>query len=156
MNINTLYFRAALTIATIWIAAFAYLTYSSYREEYRPTEYASYSVPEEETDECFSTVLDTTKQNFQFRERTSEERSECYRQAAQRHIRLIESGNQFVLEQAWKSFGWKGALPALLLLAVVAFWAFISTNVGRAASGYFNWLRFGSTKPNSADTDKQT
>jgi len=65
------------------------------------------------------------------------------------HISLIESGNQFALEQACKSFGWKGALPALLLLAVVAFWTLITTGMGRAGSSYFNWLRFGSTKPHS-------
>jgi hypothetical protein len=153
MNINTPYFRAALTIAVLWIAAFSYQIYSGYREAYQSTEYAAYGVPEKETDQCMSKVLDDTKPGFQFREQTSGERSECYRRATQEHIRHVESSNQFALEQAWKSFGWKGALPPLLLLAVVAFWRFISTGVGRAGSGYFNWLRFGSIKPNSTDPD---
>ena len=155
MNMNTLYFRAALTIAAIWIAAFGYLTYSGYRDAYRSTEYATYSIPEEETYQCTSTVLDANKQGFQFREQTSEERSVCYRRAGQEHIRLIESGNQFALEQAWKSFGWKGALPALLLLAVVAFWTLISTSASRAGSSYFNWLRFGSIEPDSTNTHNE-
>lgn len=149
MNINTLYFRTALTITIVWIAVFAYLSYSGYREAYRSTEYAAYFVPDEEAYHCASRVLDATKSGFQLREPTSEERSSCYRQAAQEHLRLIEGGNQFALERAWKSFGWKGALPALLLLTVVAFWTFISTGLAHAASSYFNWLRFGSTKPDS-------
>lgn len=155
MNVNTVYFRVALSIAAIWIAAFAYMSYSGYRQAYRSTEYASFSVPEEDAYKCMSKVLDATKQNFQFREQTSEERSECYRKAAQEHIRLIESSNQFAFEQAWKSFGWIGALPALLLLAVVALWKLISTTVGSAGSAYFNWLRYGSTKPNNGNTDSE-
>ncbi len=156
MNVNTLYFRAALTIAAMWIATFAYLTYSDYREAYRSTEYAGYAVPEEEEYKCTSTVLDGTKPGFQFREQTNDEKSECYRAATKEYVRTIESGNQFALEQAWKSFCWKGALPPLLLLAVVAFWSLISTAVGSAVSGYLNWLRFGSIKPDAAGRDDES
>lgn len=156
MNTNTLYFRGALTVAAIWIVAFAYLTYSDYRIAYRSPEHASYSIPEEETDRCRSTMLDVTKQDFVYRERTSEEQSACYTSAIEGHRRQIKSDNWFALQQAWKSFGWKGAFPALLLLAVVAFWAPVSTGASRAGSGYLNWLRFGSNQPNSVDTDNET
>ena len=155
MNINTPYFRAALTIAAIWIVVFAYLAYSDYRKAYRSIDYAIYSVPEEETYQCSSQVLEVTNQDFQWREQTIKEQSECYSRLAQEQRGLIRSGNRLALEQAWKSFGWKGALPALLLLAVVGFWTFIFTNISRAGLGYFNWLRFGSIKSNSASTDNE-
>ncbi|HVJ00146.1 MAG TPA: hypothetical protein VM657_13885 [Sphingomonas sp.] len=155
MNMKTPCFRAALTVAAVWIVIFASLSYSDYRQAYRSTEYAGYDIPEEETYQCRSTILDVTKPGFQFREQTSDERSACYKKAAQAHVRLIESGNRFALEQAWKAFGWRGALPALALLAVVAFWTSISAGVGRAASSYFNWLRFGSTKPDTGSKDNE-
>ena len=154
MNVNTLNFRAAVTIAAIWVAVFAYLSYSGYHDAYRSADYATFGIPEE-TSQCQDTVLDLTKQGFQFRERTSEERSDCYSRTMQEHIRLVSSGNQFALEQAWSSFGSTGLLPALLLLAVVAFWTLISTGIGRVGKIYFNWLRFGSTKADSESTDKK-
>src|SRR4051812_16228326 len=116
MNMNTPYFRAALTMAAVWIAVFAYLSYSDYRTAYRSTEYAAYGIPNEDTYECNSTVLDATKPGIQFRQRTSEEQTDCYRTATQLHIRSIQSGNQFAFQQALNSFGWNGVLPALLLL----------------------------------------
>lgn len=152
MNTNTSYFRVALTIAAIWVAACAYIYYSGYDEAYRSTENAAYAVSDEG---CTTKVLDTTKPGIEFREQTSAERSDCYRRATQLRVSLIESDRQFALEQAWKSFGWKGALPALLLLMLVAFWTLIATGIRRAISGYVNWLRFGSTKPNGDSRDDE-
>ena len=156
MKTNTPYFRAALTITAVWSAVFAYLAYSEYRGAYRSTEDARYAFLDEDTDRCSSPVLDTTNPASEFRRPTSEERSSCLQERALQHSLLSESSNRFALEQAWKSFGWKGVLPALLLCATVVFWTDISNGVSRVGSGYLGWLRFGSTKPKSDDKSDES
>lgn len=147
MNTNTLYFRAALTIAAIWIAVFAYLSYSGYREAYQSVEYVRYGVPEELTDECFFSVLDWSRESVQSRKPTNEETQSCLRRAGDAHERSITSSNQFVFEQAWKNFVFKGVLPPLALIGIAAFWTIIAGGMTRTGSGYLNWLRFGSRMP---------
>lgn len=146
MNTNTPFFRAALTISVLWIATFAYLSYASYSAVYQSPEFAAYALDDSQVDDCASFVFDASKPGYQLRERTSAETATCYKLASEQQVRLTESNNQFALVQAFKSFGWKGLLPAISLLAIVAFWSLLSSGAGRATTGYINWLRFGPKK----------
>jgi hypothetical protein len=89
------------------------------------------------------------------REQTREEQEKCFENVKRSHILMLEIGNQFALERAWRKFLVKGVLPAILILSVIAFWTFISTSIRRAVASYFHWLQFGSTKSDSENTSNE-
>lgn len=143
MNIHTPIFRGALTIAILWIAICGYLFVNEYRSEIERLGFSGYITPDYLTDNCYAQKFDFEAERL--REPTEDERQSCLNIAQGSHAESIASSKKFVTEQAWKGFAFKGALPALALLAIVAFWHSIINGFSRVGSAYMSWLRFGSS-----------
>jgi hypothetical protein len=152
MNTNTPVFRAALTLALLWLAAWGYFTFSHYREEIERLDLSRYSPPENLTDDCYASKFDFEAERL--RNPTHEERQSCVKIAHDSHTQLIASSKDFAIERAWKSFIFKGALPVLGLFAIIVFWGSIANTFLRISRTYMRWLRFGSSAPRDKNTEE--
>ncbi len=145
MNANTPLFRGALTVVLLWIAAWAYLTFSDYRVEIERLDLSRYTLPDYLSDDCHRSKINFSGEAWKDRPPTSEELQSCLTIARNSHTQLIASSKDFALQQALKSFVFKGALPALGLLVIVAFWQSIAGAFMRISRAYLRWLRSGSS-----------
>jgi hypothetical protein len=145
MNANTPLFRGALTVALFWIAAWAYLTFSDYRLEIERLDLSQYTLPDYLSDDCHRSKIDFSGESLKDRPPTYEELQSCLAIALNSHTQLVESSKDFALQHASKSFVFKGALPALGLLVIIAFWQSIAGTFMRISRAYLRWLRSGSS-----------
>lgn len=143
MNIHTPIFRGGLTLAVLWIAIWGYIFVTEYQSKIERLELERYTTPEYLTDDCYALKPDFEAERL--REPTQAEKQSCLDIARDSHTRLIASSKAFAIEQAWKGFGWKGALPAAALLFIIAFWNSIISALSRVGGAYVKWLRFGTS-----------
>lgn len=157
MNANTPLFRGALTVALLWIAAWGAFAGINYRNEMDELESSRYRTPDWLTENCYNYTFSLGD----FHEQSHEGTSACLDNARKLHLRLIMGEDKIITERAFKSFSLKGFLPAVALLATIAFWRIIDgifrevvAILRGAISSYLKWLRGGSTKP-PKDSDAQ-
>lgn len=154
MNANTPLFRGALTVAILWIAAWGYFTFSPYRAEIERLDLSRYTLPDYSADDCHAPKIDFSGEVWKNRPPNTEEMQSCLTIARNSHIQLIASSKDFALKQALQSFAFKGALPALSLLMIMAFWQGIADTFLRISRAYLRWLRFGSIDRQDRNTEE--
>jgi hypothetical protein len=154
MNANTPFFRGALTVALLWIAAWGYFTLSSYRAEIERLDSTRYTLPDYLSDDCHRSKIDFSGEVLKDRAPTTEEVQSCLSNAHNSHTQLIASSKDFTLQQALKSFAFKGALPPFVLLNIIASWQSISAAFMHVSRSYLRWLRFGASGQQDGDAEK--
>lgn len=148
MNVDTPLFRGTLSLVAIWLALWAYLTFQSYQSEYREPHEINFSGGPEITAECYSQKLDFRGTNPVWREPTTEEKADCLDRSFDAQLKRTLESNEALVWQSLKKCLKVGLIPAISLLALIAFWSSLARVCVSIARRYANWLRHG-TKGNT-------
>jgi hypothetical protein len=143
MNINTPWFRGALSIAPIWLAIVAFSAVRSYAGAYRPP--SQVTLPDWAMTKCSDLKIDWRGSNIVGnRQPTPQEVQDCLALEDKSYRQLVESDNTDLLYQSFRTFVLGGIAPALAVLFAVAFWRRLTLAGGDAGRRYVRWLREGS------------
>jgi hypothetical protein len=154
MNTNTPLFRGALTVALFWITAWGYLSFSSYRAEIDRLDLSRYTLPDDMAEDCNRPKIDFSGEVWRDRPPAAEETQSCLTIAQNSHSKIIASSKNFALEQALKSLIFKGALPAVGLILIIAFFRRIADILLSIIRTYLRWLRFGSSDSHDRNAEE--
>ena len=146
MITDTPIFRGALSVAIAWLMIFGFITYHSYRENYKSVYLAAFEVPENYTENCSDEIIDWGDANLTRKKPSPEETRLCLKIATDVYQNIIRANNEFEFRRSWIDFLQRGLTPALILLTIVALWRSLVSRIVFIGQKYGMWLRYGFRK----------